>query len=656
MTAAVLFTASCSGGDGVATPPLTPVPAPVPALTDAAASPSSIALGTGQSQTLAISATTAPGATVAIAVVSSAPSVATVSGGAGQYTITAVSPGTTTLTATVSATGAGLTAASRTLQVPVTVTAAPAIATLTVTPAAPVLTVGQQVTLVPSVASASSAVSVAYEFRSASTAVASVNATGVVAALAPGTSDITVTARGSGGGFAATELTATARVSVSPGALTLTIEPATLSLPRGLAAQAAAVLRDGAGTVVSGEPVQWRSSDTSVARVDAGGLVVSGRPGTAVVEATSRGVVGSAAVTVSAPPPNAACRLPVRLGSVSFGFPRAASRLRSTGTVRATVLFVDFSDAPATRTPQSVLDIIQPTAGAYFTAQSYGAMQLVLEPSLRWLRMSKPSTQYGWPGAVTFEAHRALLQEAADLAAPTTDMSAADLLIVMTNPDAGAISFGPAFVPGTGGGIRVPGRTTTIDNATNSGRDLTFWGGLWLAHEMGHLLSLPDLYDYLPPTPAQLHLHVGEWSLMGQINGRGAELSAFERWQLGWLADEQLVCAPAATSLVALSPITRAGGTKAAIVPLGATTALVVESRRALGFDARIPQTGALAYLIDTQVASGRGTMRVLPTDDTDLVKLTRVLSPGQSVTLGGATITLVARSDSTDVVRVVRP
>jgi hypothetical protein len=73
----------------------------------------------------------------------------------------------------------------------------------------------------------------------------------------------------------------------------------------------------------------------------------------------------------------AACRLSSSFGGVGLGFPRGANRLRTVGDVRATVLFTDFSDAVATRTPQSAFGLISPAAENYYKAVSYGKMNLI---------------------------------------------------------------------------------------------------------------------------------------------------------------------------------------------------------------------------------------------------------------------------------------
>jgi hypothetical protein len=101
------------------------------------------------------------------------------------------------------------------------------------------------------------------------------------------------------------------------------------------------------------------------------------------------------AVTPAADP-LAACRLAAQAPrrSVSLGMPRAPFRLKATGDVRFAVLFVDFDDAPATMTPQKALAVVAPAAD-FIRTVSYGNMRLAFAPHYRWLRMSKPSTDYG---------------------------------------------------------------------------------------------------------------------------------------------------------------------------------------------------------------------------------------------------------------------
>lgn len=483
-------------------------------------------------------------------------------------------------------------------------------------------------------------------WTSTNTAAATVSNTGLVLAVEPGTATIRATAMGK---FA--EATITVLV---PSASSVIVTPAATSLALGQAAQLTATVRDATGQILAGEPVAWTSGADATAIVTAQGLLVSNGVGDATITASAIGTNGTAAVTITAAPAQAACILPSLTGSVSFGFPRSTNRLPTTGDLRLSVVFVDFPDAGAFLTPEEVFGIVSPGAEAFFDAMSYGALNMILTPDLQWRRMSQPSSAYGFATGITFNQHRSFLEEALLLATPSSDFSQAHGFVVLTDPSDGEVTYGPAFVANApGNGITVDGNT--LLNGTNSGRDLSVWGSGWLNHELGHTLGLPDLYDYVPAGLSSHHF-VGEFSAMGLISGLAPEWTAWERWQLGWINSGQTYCAPPGQSTAALTPVAVPGGQKLLVIPTGPTSAIGIESRRAIGYDADLPKPGLLVYLIDTSIQSGRGTMKVLPIADGDASKLTRTLAAGQSLTHGGVTVRLLSTSPSYDFVEIVRP
>lgn len=429
-------------------------------------------------------------------------------------------------------------------------------------------------------------------------------------------------------------------------ALTVSLVPTTIQV--GQTAAAGATGRDQFGAAIAAGTISWSSTASQVATISASGTVQGVAPGQATLLASAGAITGSATITVTASDPLAACRLPARFGGVGLGLPRVAERQKAVGDVRVAVIFVDFSDAVATRTPQNVFAILSPTAENYFRAVSYGRMNLILEPSFVWRRMSGATTQYGW-SSLSHINHRIYIQEAVDLAAPV-DFANSDAITVISNPDAGALNNGPTFIGSPTSGITADGKL--FMNATTSGRDLSGWGGFWLNHEMGHSMGLPDLYAY----SGAGHRFVGGFSLMGLIAGHSREFFAWERWVLGWIDDAQVSCAGAGTGEVVLSPIERSGGLKMVVIPTGLTSAIVVESRRAEGYDTNGAfSPGALVYFIDTAVASGSGVLKVLPINDADGNKGSAPLRPGQSISSGGVTITYLSQDAGGDRVRVVR-
>lgn len=353
------------------------------------------------------------------------------------------------------------------------------------------------------------------------------------------------------------------------------------------------------------------------------------------------------------------CKLPKAdsNGSVSIGgFPRYADRLTSTGTVAATVIMVDFPDAAAVMTPATAYAKVS-SATATFNEMSYGKMQYTMTPVLQWFRMSKASTQYDFN---TYQGHIAYIREAVALADATVDFSTTSSLVVIANPDASGIGQkGPALPAAPGFGVTADGHE--ILNAVTSAYDLNTWGSIWLNHEVTHTMGLVDLYAYDPSNasnPYDTLRFTGMFSYMGynSFSSKAPGLSAWERWVLGWLDDDQVVCSnPIQNGEInqLITPLGTAGGVKAVMVPLGATKVLVVESRRASGIDANLAKAGALVYTIDSSVGSGKGPMQVYPIDANDPLYLQSTRAAGESVSVGGFKVEVVSAGAGGDTVRV---
>ena len=136
----------------------------------------------------------------------------------------------------------------------------------------------------------------AVTWASGAVAVATVSASGLVTAVANGSATITATSGSASGSAAVTVAQTVSLVAVSPAVDTL-VAGDTLRF----SAEAA----DANGHPVAGVEIQWTSSDTAVAVVDASGLVTGVSAGETEIGATASGVTGGAELTVVAPVPAA---------------------------------------------------------------------------------------------------------------------------------------------------------------------------------------------------------------------------------------------------------------------------------------------------------------------------------------------------------------
>jgi hypothetical protein len=130
-------------------------------------------------------------------------------------------------------------------------------------------------------------------WTSSNTAIATV-INGVVTGVAAG-GPVTITATCEAG-------VGTALVTVLPGVNTVTVTLAASTIQPGDNVQATAVTLDGLGTVLTGRPVTWSTSNSSIATVSTAGLVTGRKAGTVNIIASSEGHPGSATLTLIVEP------------------------------------------------------------------------------------------------------------------------------------------------------------------------------------------------------------------------------------------------------------------------------------------------------------------------------------------------------------------
>jgi M6 family metalloprotease-like protein len=343
------------------------------------------------------------------------------------------------------------------------------------------------------------------------------------------------------------------------------------------------------------------------------------------------------------------CKLPrVVENTIALGFPKIEGLAPSIGELNMTVLFVDFEDVEANKITDSVFSIINPIAPEFYEEISYGRLKINLNAHHEWLRLSKPSGHYG-EGIYEFLPHREFIQEAVDLADSKVDFKETDVVLVMSNPDAEAIALGPVF-KSLDPEYQIKTNEKNVSVGITSGYDLNYWGGLWLAHETGHTFGLPDLYLFEGENSLS---SVGTFGIMGTSAGNAPGYFAFERWVLGWLDDNQIYCHDRGEVEIKLENIEQEGGTKAVIVPLDNTSALVVESRRKIGFDKKTRE-GALVYLVNTSLPGGSGPIKVRPGFESEFQFLQDApLKKGETYTYKNITVEVLETNAKSDKVKI---
>ena len=312
----------------------------------------------------------------------------------------------------------------------------------------------------------------------------------------------------------------------------------------------------------------------------------------------------------------------------------AAEGAALAGTLRVPVLPIRYADVPEPYPVQKLVDRLFSTAtGDTMTYASYwrevsGGLLDVTGVVTSWIPLSKdakhylPREQYGWGqfgrmGEIRHEALRAA-DESIDFTqfdndGPDGVPNSADddgfvdfVAFVYALPcpgDARAGAIWPhraAMPPYETKDVGAKGRRVRIaDYVILPAVDPQSCGPMHigvLAHETGHALGLPDLYDYDGSSQG-----IGAWGLMGtgSHNSRysPAHLSAWEKEQLGWVNVQWLT----QSGRIDLAPVERSGVVYRYDLPHRNGEYLLLENRQRVGSDKFLPGHGLLAWRVDPE-------------------------------------------------------
>ncbi|MGC9382200.1 M6 family metalloprotease domain-containing protein [Streptomyces sp. MH13] len=301
---------------------------------------------------------------------------------------------------------------------------------------------------------------------------------------------------------------------------------------------------------------------------------------------------------------------------MSEGVPTSAGYTRSTGTVRALTLMIDFSDAPGEGKALDRYAEFFPKTEEWFRTSSYGRLDYRPETPIRdWLRMPKPFAEYGIERGAPFDpGYRSLVQDLVAAADAKVDFRSYDLMNVLVTPNAGpsaldtvlSVTFAGNTEAPVADGVPVANASFVYSRQDDGSGSYDETGYRVLPHENGHVFGLPDLYTQEGGGA------VGHWDIMSEDWGANNDLIGWHKWKLGWLDHSQVHCASApGTTEYTLTPLARKGGDKLVVVPLDGTSGYAVELRTREGNDEVVCRPGVLVYRVDADVDTGMGPVTV---------------------------------------------
>lgn len=291
------------------------------------------------------------------------------------------------------------------------------------------------------------------------------------------------------------------------------------------------------------------------------------------------------------------------------------------GPVSLVVLLVEFSDTKHVANREAVQNLVFVMMNDYYRQVSYGRVEVTGNVT-NWMTLSHPMKYYGADTGGEIDPNSSkLLTDAIAAAEPNVDFRQYQNVMVMhagngqesedeKTDDVWSVYYDGLSIATRHGALIGEGEIVP-ENEANAGLNACF--GV-VAHEFGHYLGLPDLYDERGRLKARDY--VGPWSLMASGSWLGtpdgsapSEIEAYGRILLGWLRAQELGQGESAIVV----PIELWNGTRAIKVSVpDSDTYYLIEDRRRLSYDQSLPSEGLLITYVRPSRESGSGIVRVI--------------------------------------------
>ena len=272
-----------------------------------------------------------------------------------------------------------------------------------------------------------------------------------------------------------------------------------------------------------------------------------------------------------------------------------------TGSQTIHVVLVNFPDVRGSTNK----DAIQKELGvveSYFVYTSYGQLDIRFDICPSWFTLEKPMSYYG-AGNFSNENRSDLVNDSLQAASSSFDLASSKRVLIVhaggdqsdshNQDDIWSFALSPAIYSISGASVRLFVAVVSEEDPVGP-----------VAHEIGHTLGLPDLYNVTINTTGGLDNFVGPWDLMSQgawnPNSTGnspSHLSSWSMMYLGWMPkDEVTYVRLNEERTLVLDPIERASSVPhTVVISFGPALFYLVEARS----DPNLPQQGVIVYNVN---------------------------------------------------------